>query len=112
MTQPLERCLKAESLSEACVALDFFEHEPPRAEGSGVWRKRRHSLRNEIVIDELLAVSVVRQKFASKRRLARAIRSCDDISSWLAFSVVSHVPCIPVGRIRKSSMWGPIRRKG
>jgi hypothetical protein len=95
-----------------CVALYFFKHQPPRAEGSGVWRKRRHSLRNEIGIDELLAVSVVRQKFASERRLASAIRSCDDIDSWLAFSVVSHVLRIPAGRIRKSSMRGPIRRKG
>lgn len=60
MTQPRERCLKAESLFETCVALYFFKHQPPRAEGSSVWRKRRHPLRNEIGIDELLAVSVVR----------------------------------------------------
>ena len=62
--------------------IDFKEHESSRSKGSGFRRKGRNTLRDEIGVDEILAISVTREKFTRKGGFTGAVRSRDDIDVW------------------------------
>ena len=44
--------------------------------------KRRHALRDQICVDEILAVRIIRQEFPGESRLTRPIWPCNDVNVW------------------------------
>lgn len=61
------------------VMLDFVEQESSRAEGGGIGEEGRYTLGNEISVDEVSAIRVMRKKFASEGCLACAVWPRDDV---------------------------------
>lgn len=74
-----ESRLETEVFPASQVELDFLKHQPPRPKGSCFRRKRRHTLRDQIRVDEILAVRVIRKKFSREGRLAGTIWSSNNV---------------------------------
>jgi len=74
-----KRRLKAKVISALRKRFHFFKHQPPRAKRRGFRRKGRQSLRDQVRVDKIWAIRVLRQEFPRKCSLARAVRSRDDV---------------------------------
>src|SRR5208282_3852869 len=53
-TPTRESCLETEIFAALHVAIDFFKHHPSGAEGNRFRGKRRHTLCNQIGVNEIL----------------------------------------------------------
>jgi hypothetical protein len=86
ITPTRKRCLKAESISALGVKLNFCEHQSSSVK-RGIRRKKRcHPLRDQVSVDEIMAVSIIRKKFSCERCLTRAVWPGNDIEVWLSIN--------------------------
>jgi len=79
MASPRESRFKPKVNSPPHREFNFSQHQSARSNRCRLRRERRHSLRDQVRIDEISAVSILRQEFPRKRSLPRAIRSRDDV---------------------------------
>lgn len=73
-----KRGLKRKAFPLAHARGDLFQHQPPSLQCCRFWCKRRKSCRDQIGIDESLALRFFREKRTSESRLPRAVRTSDD----------------------------------
>ena len=72
-----KRGLKRKAFPLAHARGDLFQHQPPSLQCCRFWCKRRKSCRDQIGIDESLALRFFREKRTSESRLPRAVRTSD-----------------------------------
>ncbi len=104
MASPRERRFKSKVNFLAHREFNFFEHQPASTKRRGFRRKGRQSLRDQVRIDKIQAVRVIRQEFPRKRSLARAVRSRNDVDIWAHENsrAYLHVPCF-AGQVHPQS---------
>src|SRR5579859_2406043 len=99
-----ERRLKTKIVSAFREPLDLFQHQPTSGKCCGLGRKWRQALGDEIRVDEVFAVGVMRKKFARESRLARAVRSGNNVNGWTRqgtslSSLQSNEQRLPAGQV-------------
>jgi hypothetical protein len=82
MAPTRKSCLEAKAFATLCIKIDLFKHQSSGTEGSRFRRERRHTLRNQVCVDEVLAVLIIRQEFPSEGRLAGTVRSRNEVNTW------------------------------
>src|SRR5436309_8117957 len=72
---------RLESKIHTCLSQRFDprQHEPSRLDGQALRIEGRETRGDQVSIDELSAVRIVRQETLSKRALARTVRTRDDV---------------------------------
>jgi len=66
MCETRKRCLEPEINRSFRKEVNFSKHQSTRTKRYGFRRKGRHLLRDQICVDEILAIGVIRQEFPSK----------------------------------------------
>src|SRR5205807_1981957 len=74
-----KRSLEGKGNATPGKRLDFPKHRSTGSQGSGLGRKGRHPLCNQVSIHKVCTVRVFRKKFAGKGRLACPVRSRNDV---------------------------------
>jgi hypothetical protein len=75
VTPSRERRLESKRNSPLSKKFDFAEHQPTSAHCRSFRGTRRHSLGNQVSIDEVLAIGVFGKKLARECSLAHAVRA-------------------------------------
>lgn len=78
-----ERGLKSEVVMPLYAECDFAQHQPARTKSCCLGQERGDASGDQVGVDEISAVGIVRQKLARKGGLSRAVWSRDDICVWV-----------------------------